>query len=373
MAKTRDGVLSKWISPETERKLMRAARAKARVTFWDADIFLLRFGGSAAAFVGLILLTQQAGVWPIVIALLVSLVGVVIIARMRGLNAIHIIYNQEFLKRPDEWKDYYEILRIGTKATFKEITEAHDRLVRLFNEVLSEKTKELGLFSPGDINEAFDVLSDRGRRAAYDRLFWLRTNMRGVPIGDSGRHEIVTAMQSVGDGMDKFVFKGQPNRYIPGWGRPAGQAVIAACLGIMPVVAGGTSLAFAKPDNSLSVPFRGIAVSLARVSCGALDILVDIRSIAANQERSVIATAFQAMRLDDNLKFVTPLNQPTSDMAAFPAREHPLYPEYIETRFSQFRYTVDEYGVVNVDPSLAETDAVLEKLKQLISELLSSE
>lgn len=364
---------TKWVTPETEKELIRGARDKARVTFWYTDIASLRFGIPAVAVVTIFLLFQKAGLPAFITASLVSLTGVVLIARLRGRIAFCHIYKEDLIKQPDEWKNYYEVLRLKPNAVAADVTAGYNRMSRLFKDILSAETKEIGGISRDDVNEAFNVLSERLLRAAYDRVFWLRANSRGNSVGASGPSEIVASMQSVADVMqNRQGGEKHTNWQMPAWTRAAGQAGLAGVIGILPVVVGGTALAFAKPETSLAVPFRGIAATLAKASSGALEFVIDLRSIAASQERSVVATAFQAMRLDASLVTVAPLREPTNDMAAFPSRQHPLFPEYLETQYTQFRYNVDKYGVVEVDASWATTDAILDNLNELLAKLESA-
>ncbi len=355
---------TKWLTPATQQKLRRNAKTLARVTYWETDVASLRIGVPSAGVVIIFLLFQQVGAAALITASLVSVFGVFLIAKILGHLAVRHIYKEELIKQADEWKNYYEILRLSPTASLEVVDAAHKRLLHLFKDVLSEETKEIGGVSLNDVNLASEVLSDNRQRAAYDRVFWMRANAQPE------QKEIVASMQSVADVMESGPRESWTPRWqTPAWLRKAGQAAVAGIIGLLPVVVGGTSLAFAKPENTLAVPFRRIAMSVAKVSAGSIELVVDIRSIAASQERSTVATAFQAMRVDANLATVTPLSEPTNDMGAFPSAEHPLYPEYLETRFSQFKYNVDEYGVVNVDASTATTSAILDNLNDLLAKL----
>jgi curved DNA-binding protein len=69
---------------------------------------------------------------------------------------------------PVEYKDYYQTLGVDRKASAEDIKKAYRKLVRKYHPDVSkhadadEKTKE--------INEAYGVLSDPEKRAAYDDL-----------------------------------------------------------------------------------------------------------------------------------------------------------------------------------------------------------
>ncbi|RMG66397.1 MAG: J domain-containing protein [Calditrichaeota bacterium] len=63
-------------------------------------------------------------------------------------------------------KDYYEILGIGREATLEEIKQAYRNLVRLYHPDMGD-TADVEKFL--EVQEAFEVLSDEEKRAAYNR------------------------------------------------------------------------------------------------------------------------------------------------------------------------------------------------------------
>ena len=73
----------------------------------------------------------------------------------------------------------------------------------------------------------------------------------------------------------------------------------------------------------------------------------------------------EAIRAD----LLSPVATPTNDMLGFPSTENPLYPEYLDRRYSQFNYTVSAYGNVTVDTSVATTDAFLERIRGWLAAL----
>ncbi len=140
-------------------------------------------------------------------------------------------------------------------------------------------------------------------------------------------------------------------------------------IGSLITVAGGTSLAIAQPDNDLASPFRGIATGALEVSSFIVDIFEDTREVAAKHERSVISTTLQAMRVKEGLTEVTAVAVPTNDMASFPSAAHPLYPGYLDRRFTEFKYTIDSKGTLSVDISAVTTENMLDEIQNKLQQL----
>ncbi len=156
-------------------------------------------------------------------------------------------------------------------------------------------------------------------------------------------------------------------------GKVTRRAVLAVVITIFSILFGGTSLTFAKPEHTLVNPFKGIAITLTRASASVPGLIEDVRGIAAIYELKILSTALQSMRVEEGLKWIPPVTVSTNDMAYFPSREYCLSPDYLDKRFSQFRYTVDSKGIVSVDTSWATTDVFLDKIKQLLDRLEGTE
>ena len=63
--------------------------------------------------------------------------------------------------------DYYTILEVSPTATLAEIKRAYRRLVRQYHPDLNKEALDIHIKR---LNEAYDILGDAVRRAAYDAL-----------------------------------------------------------------------------------------------------------------------------------------------------------------------------------------------------------
>ena len=68
-----------------------------------------------------------------------------------------------------EYKDYYKIMGVDKKATAKEIKHAYRRLARKHHPDVNQGSKEAEARFK-EINEAYEVLGDSGKRKRYDEL-----------------------------------------------------------------------------------------------------------------------------------------------------------------------------------------------------------
>src|SRR5690606_28127328 len=85
-------------------------------------------------------------------------------------------------------RDYYEILGVSRNATAEEIRRAYRRLARKYHPDVNREEGAEERFK--EINEAYEVLGDEERRAAYDRFGHAGVSggfgAAGDPFGFSG-------------------------------------------------------------------------------------------------------------------------------------------------------------------------------------------
>ncbi len=71
------------------------------------------------------------------------------------------------------WKNYYDILQVNQNAKLSEIKRAYKRLAKSSHP--DTTTDSTATDSMAEINEAFEILSNSAKRAAYNRVFTARS------------------------------------------------------------------------------------------------------------------------------------------------------------------------------------------------------
>ncbi|MGZ7442427.1 molecular chaperone DnaJ [Paenibacillus sp. TH7-28] len=95
-----------------------------------------------------------------------------------------------------EKRDYYEVLGVGKTATEEEVKKAYRKLARQYHPDVNKAADAEAKFK--EVKEAYDVLSDEGKRARYDQYGHVDPN-QGMGGGFSG-----TDFGGFGDIFDMF-------------------------------------------------------------------------------------------------------------------------------------------------------------------------
>jgi len=270
-------------------------------------------------------------------------------------------------------KNYYEMFRVSPKAGRREITAAYKRLADLYQHLLS-RMPDVPAYSErmAEINEAYEVLSNSARRAAYDQAFKAEYEAEEAEAEEPTTEEITDLMSLIAEDASERK-KIRKTWRIPGLSKIGQRAVLVAIVVILLVIAGGSSFTVAQPQHTLAAPFKGVAVTVAQASSAAISLVEGIRGVVAIYECNIVSKALQSMRVIEDLGEISPVIVPTSDMAYFPSAEHCLFPAYLDRRYSQFRYTVTSQGAVSVDTSGATTDAFLGKIERFLDRVAEGE
>ncbi|MEK7354165.1 MAG: hypothetical protein AABZ77_06645 [Chloroflexota bacterium] len=361
-----EGGSAKWINQKTKRKIVQRAKDRANAAKWNLDVAVFSFGLIIIIFV---LSFERVSVWITAFAAVLGLATIWLIGWRRARQQYAGFLDEELAKCSDDWKDYYEILHIGPSAEFTAISEAYELLHKRVHDGLPYVLKQMPSYVllKDDVEEAYKVLSNPISRIEYDRVFWLRSNAANKVLEESAKREIINTSLSTRRRISKITRRIVVR--IPLLNKITRPVVIVAGAALIAVFLGGTSIAFAEPGHPLAAPFRGTAIVVTEISSRAVGLLQDIRGIAAVSERRVISTMLQSMRVEENLKEVPVVTVSTNDLAVFPSPEHALFPDYTDKRYSQFRYTVNSKGIVDVDTSWAVTDAFLDRLMQTLDRL----
>jgi Ca2+/Na+ antiporter len=356
----------RWIHPETRKRAALNAKYAANTAKWNLNSAIFLFG---IIILVIILAMLRVNVWLNGIVAFTGLFLVWVTGQRKAKKLFRHYFEWELARHQDDWKDYYRSLGIGPSAGSEEIDKVYRRLSDIYSEVLSDGARLTPLYSMmfREAKEAYSVLSDPEVKAEYDRVFWLKYNGTMTDIEVPARSAIVDLSHSISGEISEYLKKFGCN--FPSSTKTQRRVCVAVVTVLLVIGITGTSFAFARPDSALAAPFKGAAMTIARVTSGAISLIDDVRSIGASSERQVVSTSLQLMRISEDVRILVPVTEPTNDMAYFPSREHSLFPTYLDRRYSQFSYTVDEYGIITVHTESSTVDPVLDKIESLILNL----
>lgn len=360
----KDIEIPKWIHPKTREKAIRKAKYRANASRWNLDVAIFLFGILAII---VILGYQGVGIWILAPIGAFGLTMVWMVGWRQARKAYQIYVNEELDRLPDEWKDYYKILRTNPSVKSEKITENYERISKICREALSKRSIPINSIIQREADEAYQILSDPSSRTHYDYIYWLKWNADNTVFSELSKTDLISLSQTI---SQKVMELGKGSRWrIIQLSMVQKKALRVGVIVLLSIFIGGTSLAFVNPENVLAAPFRGIAIAVSKTVVGSVELIEVVRGVGATSERKTVSTVLQSMRIQKSMKIVPIVIVPTNDMAYFPSQEYPLFPDYLDKRFSQFRYTVNSKGIVSVDTSWATTDDFVENIKQLIERL----
>lgn len=136
------------------------------------------------------------------------------------------------------------------------------------------------------------------------------------------------------------------------------------------IIGAGVAFAIAEPENVLASPFRGMAIQTLKTGVSMMGMFHDARTVAASQEYNIMLNAIQAMQITENVPNLPVVTMPTNDMTVFPSGTHPLYPNYLNSKQTQFSYAINSKGELitnkdeaSIDPTITQILARLTRLE----------
>lgn len=147
------------------------------------------------------------------------------------------------------------------------------------------------------------------------------------------------------------------------------RVVLIAIISFFFIISGRSYFTFAQPEHNAEFSLMNLKASISESAALSSDLIEEVQEISALYEHYVISTALQSMRVIERVKEVPDVNTATNDMAMFPSAEHSLYPHYLTKRYSQFKYTVDCDGIVDIDTTSPTTVCHLAQLEDCLNSI----
>ena len=125
--------------------------------------------------------------------------------------------------------------------------------------------------------------------------------------------------------------------------------VLIAIISFSCLIMGKSYFTFAQPEDAMEPSSTNLKASVAASPALVSGLIEQAQEVSALYEHHIITTALQSMRVLERVKDVPAVTMATNDMANFPSAEHSLYPYYVTKRYSQYKYTVDRDGIVDIN------------------------
>ena len=143
--------------------------------------------------------------------------------------------------------------------------------------------------------------------------------------------------------------------------------VLVAIISLSFLIMGWSHFTFAQTENGMEFSFASLKMSVAERPAVSSGLIGEAQEVSALYEHYIISTALQSMRVIERVKDVPDVSMATNDMAKFPSAEHSLYPHYLTKRYSQFKYTVDSDGIVDIDTTSPTIVCNLEQIENCLN------
>ena len=145
--------------------------------------------------------------------------------------------------------------------------------------------------------------------------------------------------------------------------------VLIAIISLLFLIMGRSHFTFAQTENGMEFSFASLKMSVAERPAVSSGLIEEVQEVSALYEHYIISTALQSMRVIERVKDVPSVSMATNDMAKFPSAEHSLYPHYLTKRYSQFKYTVDSDGIVDIDTTSPTIVCNLEQIENYLNSI----
>lgn len=292
--------IPKWVHPKTRAKAIRKAKYRANASRWNLEVAIFLFGILAII---VILGNQGVGIWILAPIAAFGLTMVWMVGWRQARKAYQIYVNEELDRLPDEWKDYYKILRTNPSAKSEKIAENYERISRICREALSERSIPLYSIMRREADEAYQILSDPTSRTNYDYIYWLKWNADNTEFDELSKIDLISLSQTISQKVSDFE-KGLKWRIIQ-LNAVQKKVIKIIVIVLLSIFIGGTSLAFVKPEHVLAAPFRGVASTVSKTVVGTIELIEVVRGVGATSERKIVSTALQSMRVQESMKIVS--------------------------------------------------------------------